>query len=63
MRVPVEDLKVGDVILFMGKEPHMVKEIVPYDPPAFRGEHWHIANCEGTWGITLERGSSIEVHK
>jgi hypothetical protein len=61
VRVHAADVRVGDILWFLGK-PHMITRIEPYAHPVVTGgEEWAIASFDGpegigknAWGITLE---------
>lgn len=55
------DIRVGDVILFLGW-PWLVHEIVPYDGPLADPEDgWRVARSAGGWGVTLIPGDRLDV--
>lgn len=60
-RIKGEDIRVGDVIVFLGCD-YLIDRIEPYVHPAFADEQWAIA-YSGDWGITLPAGQGFDVRR
>lgn len=61
-QVSGRDLRVGDVLMFLGHA-HVITSLAPYAGPllAELGEGTRIARAEPDWGMVVEPGGLFEV--
>ncbi len=62
--IPVEDLRVGD-LMYVAGHGHRALELLPYSGPEFLLDlataGWRTAVCEDDWRITITPGDWVEV--